>query len=223
MNVEDLIVRFREDADDLVGPAYLWEEPWIVRWLDEAHNEAAIRARILYEAANPAICQIAVVASQAVYNIHKSLYEIVRLDFLPAGETRRQPVKLKTREELDEICYDWRTKTDDARVLYAIQDDKRLTLAYTPQISGTLYLEGYRLPLVPLEDDYDEPEINEVHHRHLVQWALHRAFSKPDSESVDSDRAKAALVEFTRYFGARPDVGLRRESRFDQPQHNRPW
>ena len=58
MNLEQLIQQFRVDADDLVQP-YLWPDEWVAQWLTEAQNEAAIRGRLIYEAANAAVSQIA--------------------------------------------------------------------------------------------------------------------------------------------------------------------
>ena len=84
-----------------------------------------------------------------------------------------------------------------------------------PSTAGTLYLEGYRLPLKPLVNDTDKPEINQAHHRNLVHWALHRAFSKPDSETIDPQRAATAEAAFTRYFGIAPDSDMRRQTRED--------
>ena len=74
--------------------------------------------------------------------------------------------------------------------------------------------------MVPLVNDADKPEINQAHHRHLVHWALHRAFSKPDSETIDPTRAATAEAAFTRYFGPSPDADLRRSTRHDEVQTN---
>lgn len=64
----------------------------------------------------------------------------------------------------------------------------------------------------------DTPEINKAHHRHLVNWVLHRAFSVPDEEFVDPEKSVRALDNFEQYFGLRPDSDLRRMTRHDVPQ-----
>ncbi|MNV63001.1 hypothetical protein D3C71_1555760 [compost metagenome] len=79
-----------------------------------------------------------------------------------------------------------------------------------------LRLEGYRLPLAALEQDSDEPEIHKGHHRHLVDWALHRAFSVPDADTFDPKRAGDAEAAFAAYFGLPPDSDMRRTTRHDQ-------
>lgn len=218
MNVEALVKQFRTDADDGVEPAVLWETESIIGWLNEAVAEACIRARLLHESVNPAVCQIAVTAGATHYPLHPSLYEIDYLAFKPTGDTRRSDVTLLSREELDRIEPGWRDRT--GRPEYAIQSDTALRLAFTPDTTGTLFMEGFRLPLAPLADDADQPEINAAHHAQLVHWALHRAFSVPDSQKIDPTRAALAERAFTRYFGIRPDADLRRATRQDVPQHN---
>ena len=219
MNLEQLVAQFRIDADDLMEP-YLWDGEWVSSWLTEAQNEAAIRGRLIFEASNPDICEIAVQAGIATYPLHASIYELERLRFKPVGEDRSYPVHLKSREELERIRPGWRDRTDSLP-RFAVQDDTRITLVDRPSAAGTLYLEGYRLPLTPLVNGTDKPEINQAHHRQLVHWALHRAFSKPDSETVDALRADKAEAAFTRYFGPAVDADLRRSTRSDEVQTNK--
>ena len=218
MNLEQLRQQFRIDADDLVQP-YLWPDDWVAPWLTEAVSEAAVRGRLIYEAANAAVSQIAVSASAATHELHKSLFELVHLRFQATGAATSSVLSIKAREELDRIRPGWRDETGTPR--YAVQDDTRITLVPRPEVAGTLHVEGYRVPLKALENDTDKPEIHEAHHRHLVHWALHRAFSKPDAETIDPTRAATAEAAFTRYFGQRPDSDLRRATRSDVPQTNK--
>ena len=218
MNLEQLTAQFRVDADDLTEP-HFWDAEWIATWLTEAQAEAAIRKRLLYEASNPAVCQIDVAANTATHDLHKSLFELVHLRFQATGATTSSVLTIKAREELDRIRPGWRDETGTPR--HAVQDDTRITLVPRPELAGTLHVEGYRVPLKALENDTDKPEIHEAHHRHLVHWALHRAFSKPDSETIDPTRAATAEAAFTRYFGPSPDADLRRSTRHDEVQTNK--
>ena len=218
MNLEQLTAQFRVDADDLTEP-HFWDAEWIATWLTEAQAEAAIRKRLLYEASNPAVCQIAVAANAATHELHKSLFELVHLRFQATGAATSSVLSIKAREELDRIRPGWRDETGTPR--HAIQDDTRITLVPRPELAGTLHIEGYRVPLKALENDTDKPEIHEAHHRHLVHWALHRAFTKPDSETIDPQRAATAEAAFTRYFGPSPDADLRRSTRHDEVQTNK--
>ena len=220
MNLEQLIASFRVDADDLVEP-FLFQDEWVAGWLTEAQAEAAIRGRLILEDADPAVCQIAVTAGTASYELHRSVYEIADLRFMPAGASRSTPLALVTREWLDDKRPGWRDLADE--VAYAIQTDHRLRLVCVPASDGVLHLEAYRVPIKALANDTDKPELNEAHHRHLIYWALHRAFSRPDSETIDPQRADRALDAFTRYFGLEPDSDLRRSTRHDLQQTNALW
>ena len=61
---------------------------------------------------------------------------------------------------------------------------------------------------------------HKAHHEHLIDWALHRAFSVPDSEMFDANRAAQAEEAFTAYFGPLPDSDMRRITRHDVVHHN---
>ena len=220
MNLEQLIASFRVDADDLEEP-HLFKDEWIAAWLSEAQAEAAIRGRLILEDADPAVCQIAVTAGTASYEMHRSVYEIADLRFMPAGASQSTPLALVTREWLDDKRPGWRDLAGE--VAYAIQTDHRLRLVGVPASDGVLHLEAYRVPLKALANETAKPELNEAHHRHLVQWALHRAFSRPDTETIDPQRADRALEAFTRYFGMAPDSDLRRSTRHDLQQTNALW
>ena len=218
MNLEQLIEQFRIDADDMQSPP-LWESEWIAAWLTEAQDEAAIRGRLLMDDYTTALTQIPVTAGVSSYALHPKLYEIAVMDFIPeVGYV--QPVYLTSREKLDRDRNGWRNEPAGVPCS-AIQTDTRLRLVPVPSVNGTLRLEAYRLPLKALVNDNDKPEIHEAHHRHLVHWALHRAFSKPDSEAIDKDRAALAEAAFTDYFGPRPDADLRRSTRHDEVQTNK--
>jgi hypothetical protein len=64
------------------------------------------------------------------------------------------------------------------------------------------------------------PEINGVHHRHLVKWALHRGYQKPDAEVYDPGKSARALAEFEDMFGKRPDANYRKRANSSRPHRN---
>ena len=81
-------------------------------------------------------------------------------------------------------------------------------------------IEVYRLPLAPMALDTDTPEIHAASHEHLLQHVLHRAFSVPDAETFDRDRAKLAEDAFAIRFGLSVDADMRRSTREDADQTN---
>lgn len=218
MTKVELIAEFRQIAQDAAGPYYLFPDESVTRWLADAESEACIRARLIHEAEDEDVCVIALEGGASTYPLHSSLYEIDHISYRPAGSIARAPVRLTSTEELDRTVRDWRDLTGTPE--YAIQSDQSIRFVPRPVNAGEILLEGYRIPLKSLITA-TKPEINSIHHRHLVHWALHRAFSTPDPEILDMGRADAAERAFTEYFGKRPDVDLRRKVREDEVQTNK--
>lgn len=215
MTLAELMARHRTLTTDDVGPPYFVSDEMLAGFLNEAVAEAVVRGRLLHESADPAICQIPVVADTSAYPLHASLYELDHVAFLPAGETRRRPVKQTSQEWLDAYAPEWRDEVGDPE--YLIQADTSVRLIPRPDRDGTLILEGYRTPKVPMAAPTDSPEINALHHPYLVEWSQFRHFSILDSEMYDPARAAAFKAAFTAYFGERPDSDLRRITREDVP------
>ncbi len=216
MTLADLIAGFRTDANDKAQP-YFCADSEVTAWINEAVNEACIRGRLIHESSNAGIINIDVVPNTSVYQLHVSLYELDYVSFLLDGETESTPVKLVSREWLDDNVLNWRYLVGDPE--YGIQSDKSIRLVPKPENDGTLIMEGYRLPTAALVQTTDVPEINPAHHRHLINWALHKGFSMPDAEFFDAKRAALAEEAFIKYFGLRPDYDMRRKVREDEVQH----
>lgn len=217
MTLAQLITQFRIQAKDAIEP-YFWSDDMVTTWLNEAQAEAAIRARLIYEASEAEVCEVAVTSGTDSYALSAYLFEIAYQAFLPTDGKKRILLRLVSVEWLDRHHPHWREETGMPR--WMMQTDNAVRLAPEPDTDGTLYLEGYRLPLADLAEDTDTPEINAAHHRHLIDWALFRAFSIPDTESFDAQRGQQAQAAFADYFGLAPDADLRRASRMDEPQCN---
>jgi hypothetical protein len=217
MTSDELIAQFRSDADDRAEP-YLASNADVLTWLDEGQEEACIRAKLIYESSNAKVCSIAVIAGTSVYPIHAAALDIMKATFTAIDSTSPIELVLTDRIELDRIKNGWRRVEEAPK--YLVQDDTKVQFGCIPNVSGTLAIECYRLPLAKIEDA-DKPEIGRAHHRHLVQWALHRAFSRPDAELFDKERSDRAYAAFERMFGKHPDANLRRSYSANTPMHNK--
>lgn len=220
MTLAELIARFRVESNDLVAP-YLSSDANITDWLNEAEEEAAIRASLIHDSSTVAVCSIAVTAPTTTYALHASVLDITRAAFTPTGSSAEVDLYLTDRVEQDRAQAGWRTRVDTPRQL--IQADKTVRLGCIPSVSGALAIECYRLPLAPMAiaTPAGTPEIAGVHHRRLVQWALHKCYSRPDAEIYDPGRAAKAEAEFARVFGLRPDASYRRDSQANRPLFNK--
>lgn len=220
MRREALRRRVRLLAQDTTLP-YLWQDEDIDDWLNEAQQEAAIRARLLRAtpASHPALCEFSLTAGETTIALPDQLYEISYQEWQSGGE--RRPLKLVSREWMDTTLPGWRAMPA-AEPDYLVQDRQALEVVPPPIADGTVLIEGYRLP-EPMELDDDEPRIPLAHHIHLVQWALHVGYSLPDAETFNPGKSQAAEAEFTRYFGARPDADLRADTRNDETHRIVAW
>lgn len=218
MDLAELLQVFRRLTGDTETP-YRWSDADIEAWLREGEREACVRRRLLHESADQKVCQIDVGAGEAVYLLHPALYELDHLGFKVGGVGRRAPIKLVSQEWLDDHLTDWRDR--EGMPVYAIQGDTTLRLVPTPTADGLLLLEGYRLPM-PCATEW-KPEIHAGHHEQLAQWALHRAYSAPDPDLLDPQRAALAERTFSAYFGERPNADMRRLTREDTEHCNKAW
>ena len=221
MTLEQLRALYRSLARDEAEP-YLAGYELVDALLNEAEDEAALRARLLHDDSTAAVCEIDVEEVSGsiphTYTLHASLYELTSVRLFTPADGDPVDLRLVSREWLNRNVPDWRESTEDPA--YAIQQDTTLRIVPAPSAEGLLKLEGYRLPLAPMVEDEDTPEINGAHHRHLVQWVLHRVFGVPDSEMFDAARSGRALAEFERHFGPPVDADLRRSTRHDVEHHN---
>jgi len=220
MTLTQLIAAFRTDADDAAAP-YLWSDTEVTGWLNEAQDEAAIRGKLIFESSDTQICNISVTALLgSVYATHASIHEIVYASLTDSSGVVTK-LELKDRIELDRIKPDWRTCTDKPE--YLIHQDKSIRLAGLINASYTVKLEVHRLPKAVLATGADVPEINSIHHATLVDWALYRAYLKPDSETLSPGKAQDALARFTDYFGERPNAQLRKDENANRQHVNKTY
>lgn len=220
MHREALRRRVRLLAQDTATP-YLWQDEDIDDWLNEAQQEAAIRARLLRAtpASHPALCEYPLAAGETAITVPDQIYEISHQEWAAGSE--RRPLKLVSREWMDTTLPGWRAMPA-ADPDYLVQDRQQLEVVPPPIADGSVRIEGYRLP-EPMQANNDEPRIPLAHHIHLVQWALHVGYSLPDAETFNPGKSQAAEAEFTRYFGARPDADLRADTRNDETHRIVSW
>lgn len=223
MNLAELMELFRVKADDTIVP-YLWKDNWLVTALQHAEIEAAIRAKLIFDKTTEAICQIAVTAATAVYDISPLIVQ-VQTAYLVDANDKVIPLEVYDRYEMNRLDDDWRTTEDEPTGL--IVDDNQVELNCIPEADYTLYLEVYRLPVSPMSvyqgESIDSPEISAKHHPRLIDWALYEGYLIPDSDTYDEKAANKALDRFEKYFGLRPKANTRKRQSANRPHRNKCW
>ncbi|GKT19799.1 hypothetical protein AVHY2522_23810 [Acidovorax sp. SUPP2522] len=216
MKVEDFISDFRATVDDVELP-YLWSSELIVRYLNEAVQEACERAKLIEDRLTPAVSTITLEPNVSTYQLHPSVFEIKRITL------RGKPLDETSVEALDEDCCGWESMKGLPRwYIFEQASGTRsasLRLVRTPTEADTLALTVYRGALKPLCADLDQgrPEIPERFHERLMDWVLHRAYLKQDADTFDPGKAAESLALFVQAFGERPDANVQRKQRDRRP------
>lgn len=184
MNLGQLRAQARIKLDDTVAD-YLWSDAELDMYINEAETEACIRALLIDDSDN-ADFNIDITTTLKRYQLNQ---KIIRID----------SIILESRPQYS--FDDW----------YTTQTS--LMLKELPVNADTLILSFYRTPLEIMVDNDDAPEIAEHHHYRLIDWVCFRAFSKPDSDGNDMQRAAFHEAEFIKSFGQRPDNNVLRKQK----------
>lgn len=220
MTAEQLWQQFRVEVDDRADPP-LWPFDEFLLWLNEAQDEAAVRARLLFDATTAEVCLYEFAAEQGSQALHEAVDEITNARFVETDSGEVRHLCVVSRLELESRDRNWRAMGGLPRFL--LNDETHVQIVPAPALAGELRIECHRLPLVRIKNDGDTPEVHAKHHAKLLLWVVHRAFAKPDSETMDPRRSAEAEAKFIGYFGHRPDAQARRVGMADRPQFNQAY
>lgn len=216
MKVADFIEAFRDQVTDHAVPPF-WSDAQIVRYLNEAVQEACERAKLIEDRLTPAVCSVTLVPDVATYQLHASVFEIKR------AILRGRPLDETSVEDMDADCTGWESLKGLPRAYIFEQASgarpASIRLVRIPTQADTLALTVFRGALKPLSADIDtaKPEIPERFHERLMDWVLHRAYLKQDADTFDPDKAAVSLALFVQAFGERPDANVQRKRRDKRP------
>jgi hypothetical protein len=206
MFLNDLIVSAQNQADEIVDkPDLLWSLAEWTEYANDAENEACIRANLIIDKSS-GLTSITVLSGTATYSIDEKILIIKRAKLLSGTE----PLVKTSRRVLDATYPNWEADTGAVRS-WLPDDSNKITLYKSPIAGSTLNLMVSRLPLVPMtlvNKLIESPEVDTQYHQSLIDWMLHRAYSKQDTETLDKGKAKEHLARFTKRFGERPPAAL---------------
>jgi hypothetical protein len=206
MKLSELIVSAQNQADEIPDkPDLLWSEAEWTEYANDAENEACIRANLLIDQSS-ALTSIVVLSGIATYAIDEKIL-IVRRVKLASGT---EPLVKTSRRVLDATYPNWENDSGTVRSWFP-DDSNKITIYKKPSAGTTLNLMVSRLPLTPMllaNKDSVSPEIDEQYHQGLLDWMLHRAYSKQDAQTLDVGKAKEHAKRFTERFGERPPASV---------------
>ncbi|MFZ2981878.1 MAG: hypothetical protein WA085_12665 [Sphingobium sp.] len=199
MTLLELRTLFRLRAGDTAAP-YLWADAEIDGYLNDAENEAAERASLIYDDSSAAT-SIATVIGTKRYTVAADMIRLDYAELTDPPSTEAQPLAIADRREYG------------PRAIFLIPDSNDIELNFIPAIVGALHIGMYRMPLAAMALDADVPEIAAKHHRKLIDWALHLAYLKQDADAFDQTKADRHEAEFIANFGQRIDANVKRKQR----------
>lgn len=202
MNLSELIIAAQNQADEVLDkPDLFWSEAEWTEYANDAEREACIRANLLLDQTS-SMAVIAITSGTAKYALNEKVLVVKRAKLTSGTE----PLVKTSRRVLDATYPNWEAEAGTTRS-WLPDDTNKITLYKIPVVDDTLNLMISRLPetdMVLVDKATDSPEIDAQYHLSLVDWMMHRAYSKQDSETLDLGKAKEHLKRFTVRFGERP-------------------
>ncbi len=208
MELSELLVEARRLLDDNVVPPF-WSDEEIVRHLNGAVDEAAIRTRVLQDSTSAA-ARIALAVGTSQYRLNPAIYAVrrIRLDGV------RDPLELVDTSMMDEQYPGW--------------DDPTLAQHGTPTRAvfdfRTGYVHVYPVPTAAITarmlvwrtaleterldaaDPSGPPAIPDAMHRELAYWAAAQCLLNPDQETRNTSLAAEYMGLFEAAYGRKPDL-----------------
>lgn len=198
MDLMQLMTTARRRLDDVVAP-YLWSREDLIEYANDAQREACRRSRLIVDSTTPSICQIALVAGTPTYALDERIIFIKRAKL--TGHVT--PLGRAHSNDLDNAAPGWEDDTGVPRAYVPNMDTNTFRPYPTPDDAYTANLTVIRTPLVEMDDEDQTPEIASRYHIGLVNWMLHRAWMKTDSETYNPKAAAEAEAMFESEFGKR--------------------
>lgn len=206
MKLNDLIVAAQNQADEVVDkPDLLWSLAEWTEYANDAEREACIRANLLLDQTS-AMAVLAVSSGIASYSLNEKVLIVKRAKLTSGNE----PLVKTSRRVLDATYPNWEAEVGTTRS-WLPDSTNKITLYKIPTADDSLNLMISRLPetdMLLVNKTSDSPEIDSQYHLGLVDWMMHRAYSKQDSETLDLGKAKEHLKRFTARFGERPPASV---------------
>jgi len=214
MTLAQMMAVFNSEERNNITPP-LWESTDIKRWFNEAEQEAAVRGNLIFDTDSATLA-----ADATSVALDAGIYDVERVFLSVSGGTPFEITPTDRREQ-DRISSNWRTTTGQPTQF--IHDDTRLVFNRIADAAYTVSIEGFRLPAADMVADADTPEIARIHHSKLIEWVRYRAYSIPDNDRQDNQKAATALAVFTDYFGPRPPANESRARNANRPHRVKAW
>jgi hypothetical protein len=184
---------------------YFWTDAWIDECLNEALEEAIIRAMFLRSTET-----LPVVVGENILPVNRTILMVdnsVVAKFVSATNAVSELPYLTPKDFAVHVGNDI-NGVGSPLFFCSGEEDNTIQVYPIPDVTGVILLpirRGFE-EADRMVNDSDIPNIPERYHRPLIEWAVYRSFSVPDSEFGDPKAAETAEAKFDRTFGRRPSA-----------------
>lgn len=187
---------FREDVRDTVAP-FLWSNAEVWSYMDDAQKMFCRLTDGIGDATTPEVVQIPISAGDTWLELHPSILKIRAAN----RDSDGAPLDMLNFEDLAARGIRFEDGvTRELRLLVTGMEENKLRLVAPAAADDNVTLLVFRLPLLTITGRGDDAlEIGEAHHRHLLIWMKHLAYSKQDTETFDKARADEMEARFRAY------------------------
>ncbi|MEF8794320.1 phage adaptor protein [Thiohalorhabdus sp.] len=218
--LNDLLAQARIDLDDPEQPGggddslSLFKTNELVSYINRAIDEACLRAELILDSDTPDVCEVAVTAGQAKYDLDSRIVLVKR------AKLASQPRALKKtdRDALDGMRMDWESDTGTPE-MYLADMNQGIRLYPIPDTDTTLRLTVWRRPLEPIPSymGHKEPPIPPEDHYPLLHWVYYLALDRQDVDTYAPEKAMQHAQAFAQQFGRRKAAWEREFDRKSRP------
>jgi len=184
----------RRTLDDNSVGDKLWSQAEILEYAQDAENEACERLDLIIDSSS-SLTSISVNTSTGTYGLAATITNILSIK-LDSGS---EPLMETSERVLDNTEPGWRTNTGTPRS-YVKTPTNNIIIYPIPTSADTVNMTVSRFPNTPMTVN-GSPEIDARYHAGLLEWILHRAYMKNDSETLNVDKAMDHKKKFEEFFG----------------------
>lgn len=219
MDLEELAEEFRNQVGDTEQP-HLWSEGEVLGYIIDAQDTFVRKTGGIGDMTTAAIVDLALVANTPFTTHSPYILRIMSgrlltakrgIDFVHESDVpmlKLQDYGVQLSFNLDD------TETGEVRYGVLGLEEKKIRWLRVPEANDTCRLRVLRLPyprITGWQGAGNVLEIDEQHHRPLILWMKHLAYSKQDAEARDDKKAEDNRVAFERYCAeARGEIERRR-------------
>lgn len=196
----------------------LWTDSEFISFLVAGEDEVCMRAFAI-EDGSGTDSQITLSTDTAAYAFSSKTLDVMDIYFAYDDKVMNSKDHKKTKDWLNENMAGWQN-LDSGTPLYYIVEDAYLTLVPAPDSNyntTAITLRHYRKSLTALSTSSTTPSVDAKYYEAMKVWALHRAYLKPDSQTLNVELAKYYENLMDSLVGPRPSLNIQRIMK-EEPQ-----